>query len=137
MAIPARRRQRMINSAEPFLPGGTQIQQIFLAQTQSHWLFAGLMCLAILPGALVFMLINEYRMIAVTPDAIYILDCGHGSKPRRLLGSVPRGMRFGPVSGLTTRIEINGKRLRVLRAFYPEVIAADAGTASTAAQPQV
>lgn len=102
----ARRKQRAIERAQPLLPPGTEIRQIFGAQTGSPLLLIVLMLLlAILPGALLFSAISRNRWIVVAPDAIYVLDCGHfGMTPKRVLRVLPRSTRLGPLGGVWTKI---------------------------------
>jgi len=106
-------KQRLIERAQPFLPPGTQIRQIFGGETRSPVLFIGLLFLAILPGAIIFMLINRNRIIAVTQDAIYVLSIGSfaWSKPKRVLRVLPRATRFGPASGTWPKINVGPERL--------------------------
>lgn len=133
----SKKKRRMIERAEPLLPSGTQIRQIVTASTRSPFLWIGLaILLAILPGTLVFAMISKNRMIAVSQDAIYVLDCGHfGYRPKGVLRVLPRATRLGPAGGLWTKINAGPEKLW---AGNPaEITAADAeaapyGAATTA-----
>jgi hypothetical protein len=126
-------KQRLIERAQPFLPPGTQIRQIFGGETRSPVLFIGLLFLAILPGAIIFMLINRNRIIAVTQDAIYVLSIGSfaWSKPKRVLRVLPRATRFGPASGTWPKINVGPERLWTSNraGWFAEINAADAEAA--------
>jgi hypothetical protein len=88
----SKKKRRMIERAEPLLPSGTQIRQIVTASTRSPVLWIGLLILlAILPGAFVLTIISKNRIIAVSQDAIYVLDCSHcGYRPKGVLRVLPR-----------------------------------------------
>jgi len=127
-------KQRLIERTQPLLPPGTQIRQIFTGSTQSPFLLFGLMLFfAVLPGAIIFMLINRNRVIAVTQDAVYVLNLGSfaWSKPKRVLRVLPRTTRFGPVGGIWAKINVGTEHLRVgdNAGAYAEVAAADAEAA--------
>ena len=124
----------MIERAQALLPPGAQIRQIFPAGTKGIGLFVVLaLLLAIVPGALLFALINRNRLIAVTADAIYVLDCGHGKKPKRVLLTLPRTTRLGPgSSGIATKILVGSETLWVAQKFRSEIAAADAEISQTA-----
>jgi hypothetical protein len=109
----SKKKRRMIERAEPLLPSGTQIRQIVTASTRSPVLWIGLVILlAILPGALVFTMISKNRIIAVSQDAIYVLDCGHfGYRPKGVLRVLPRATRLGPAGGLWTKINAGPEKL--------------------------
>ena len=125
-----KKKQRLIERAQPVLPAGTEIRQIFSATTRSPYLLFGLMFLFILPGAIIFWTINRGRMIAITKDAIYVLNCGNfaWSKPKRVLRVLPRTTRFGPVSGMFAKIQVGPEHLWMgdNAGAYAEIAAADA-----------
>jgi hypothetical protein len=74
---------------------GEPIQAVIGTQTASARL-AGL------TGFLVFLSLNEYRIIAVTPSRIVVLDAGKTSikKARGMVTKLPRSTRLGPGSGV-------------------------------------
>ena len=58
-----------MNLPTPFLQPGEQVQVVFGAQTASQYLAA-------LGGVLFFLGLNKYRIFAVTPTRILVLDAG-------------------------------------------------------------
>ena len=70
----------------------------------------------------------EYRCVAVTQDAIYVLDSPKlwgGAKPTSVLNTLPRHTQLGPVSGRWGQLTLLGQRYWVKRRFQEEVAAAD------------
>lgn len=70
----------------------------------------------------------RYRCVAVTQDAIYVLDApklSGGARPQSIAGTLPRQTLLGPVSGRWGQITVLGERHWVKRRFQAEVIAAD------------
>lgn len=122
-------RDSMQQSSAQFLQPGEAIQEVFGAQTASQWLAA-------LSGFLVFLSLNHYRIFAVTPQRIVVLDAGKFSmsKARGIVAELPRSTRLGPPSGgLWHVIPVGNENLRVHRRFFKDIEAADAGAASAAA----
>ena len=113
-------RDSMLTSATPFLRPGEPVQAIFGAQTASQWLAA-------LTGIFVFLGFNHYRIVAVTPARIVVLDAGKASmkKARGVVMELPRSTQLGPATGLWHRIPAGQETLRVHRRFYKELKAAD------------
>jgi hypothetical protein len=71
----------------------------------------------------------KYRCVAVTQDAIYVLDSyklSGGAKPTSILGTLPRHTQLGPVAGRWGQLTLLGKRHWVKGRFFDEIIAADA-----------
>ncbi|MGH3150641.1 MAG: hypothetical protein ACRDOB_07920 [Streptosporangiaceae bacterium] len=118
-------RDAMRESAAPYLRPGEPIQAVFGAQTASP-LLAGL------TGIFVFLGLNKYRIIAVTPDRIVVLDAGKSSmkKARGVVTELPRSTRLGPGTGAWHQVQAGTEKLRVARRFYKDIDAAD--TALTA-----
>lgn len=114
-------RDSMRDSAAQYLQPGEPIQAVIGAQTASQWL-AGL------TGILVFLSFNRYRIIAVTPARIVVLDAGKTSikRARGVVTELPRSTRLGPGTGLWHRIPAGGETLRVHRRFFKDLDAADA-----------
>ncbi len=114
-------RDSMRESAAPFLRPGEPIQAVFGAQTASP-LLAGL------AGVFVFLGLNKYRILAVTPTRIVVLDAGKTSMKtaRGVLTELPRSTRLGPGTGTWQQIPAGGEKLRVHRRFYKDLDAADA-----------
>jgi hypothetical protein len=117
-------RDSMRDSAAQYLPPGEPIQAVIGAQTASAWLAA-------LTGALVFLGLNRYRIIAVTPTRIVVLDAGKTSmkKARGVVTELPRSTRLGPGSGVWHRVPAGSETLRVHRRFFKDLETADAALA--------
>ncbi len=111
-------RDLMRDSAASYLRPGETVQAVFGAQTRS----------AYLAGGLLFILLNKYRIFAVTNERILILDSGRWSM-RKAIGVVtelPRSTRLGPATGIWHVIPANAENLRVHRRFFKDIEAADA-----------
>lgn len=118
-------RADLVAASLPFLPAGADIQQAFIAQSAPSFAY---FVLTYLTG---FMGRNTYRCVAVTGDAIYVLDStkwSGGAKPCRLAGEMPRSTRLGPVSGRWARVELLGQTHWVHRRFFNQIAAADQHT---------
>ncbi len=115
-------RDDMAASAAPFLQPGEPIQAIFGAQTASQWMAA-------LTGIFVFLGLNKYRIVAVTPARIVVLDAGKVSmkKARGVVTELPRSTRLGPGTGLWHVVPAGPEKLRVHRRFFKDLETADAG----------
>jgi hypothetical protein len=98
------------------------VQAVIGAQTASRWLaaFGGLF---LFPGR------NRYRILAVTPDRIVVLDAGRLSlkRARGVITELPRSTRLGPGSGLWHQVNIGPETICVHRRFYPDLDFADFG----------
>lgn len=71
---------------------------------------------------------NKYRCVAVTSEAIYILDStkwSGGAKPQALVGQMPRKTRLGPVSGRWAEVDLLGERHWVHKRFHDQIRTAD------------
>jgi hypothetical protein len=113
-------RDSMRDSAAQFLQPGEQIQAVVGAQTASQWLAA-------LTGIFVFLGFNKYRILAVTPGRILVLDAGKTSMKtaRGVVLELPRSTRLGPGSGIWHRIPAGSETLRVHRRFFKDIETAD------------
>lgn len=113
-------RDAMTQSAAPYLQPGEPVQAVFGAQTASQWMAA-------LTGWLLFLSLNKYRIVVVTPARILVLDAGKMSmkKARGVVVELPRATRLGPGSGLWHRIPAGDETLRVHRRFFKDIEAAD------------
>ncbi len=118
-------RDTMRSSAAQYLRPGEPIQAVIGAQTASQWL-AGL------TGIFVFLGLNHYRIIAVTPARIVVLDAGKVSmsKARGVVTELPRSTQLGPAAGLWHRIPAGDETLRVHRRFFNDIQTADSVTAT-------
>jgi hypothetical protein len=105
---------------EPFLPPGTVIRHVFGARPYP----------VLLPGLVrlpLAVLLGD-RIVAVTDDAIHVLRASPWRtwRPTRLLRTLPRNSRLGPIEGMFhAPIRLGGETLRVPWSFYPAVEAAD------------
>jgi hypothetical protein len=110
----------MRDSAAQYLRPGEPVQAVIGAQTASQWLAA-------LTGFFVFLGLNRYRILAVTPNRILVLDAGKTSMKtaRGVVTELPRSTRLGPGQGLWLRIPAGNENLRVHRRFFKDVETAD------------
>ena len=117
-------RDSMRDSAAQFLQPGESVQAVIGAQTASQWLAA-------LTGIFVFLGFNHYRILAVTPTRIMVLDAGKVSmkKARGVVMELPRSTRLGPGTGLWHQIPAGSENLRVHRRFFKDIETADTATA--------
>jgi hypothetical protein len=115
-------RDSMRSSAAAYLRPGECVQAVIGAQTASQWV-------AMLGGFLLFLGLNRYRILVVTPDRIVVLDAGKLSlkKARGVVAELPRTTRLGPGSGLWHPVKAGEETLRVHRRFYPDLDFADFG----------
>ena len=113
-------RDSMRDSAAQYLQPGEPIQAVIGAQTASQWLAA-------LTGFFVFLSLNRYRILVVTPARIVVLDAGKTGmkKARGVVGELPRSTRLGPGTGLWHRIPAGSENLRVHRRFFKDLETAD------------
>ena len=113
-------RGSMRDSAAQYLRPGEPIQAVIGAQTASQWLAA-------LTGFFVFLGLNRYRILAVTPVRIVVLDTGKTSmkKARGVVMELPRSTRLGPGTGMWHQIPAGSETLRVNRRFFKDLETAD------------
>jgi hypothetical protein len=113
-------RDSMRESAAQYLRPGEPIQAVIGAQTASQWLAA-------LTGFFVFLGLNRYRILAVTPTRIVVLDAGKTSMKtaRGVVTELPRSTRLGPGTGMWHQIPAGSETLRVHRRFFKDLEAAD------------
>ena len=110
----------MRESAAQYLRPGEPIQAVIGAQTASQWL-AGL------TGIFVFLGLNHYRILAVTPSRIVVLDAGKSSMKtaRGVVTELPRSTRLGPGTGVWHCVQVGRENLRIHRRFFKDIQAAD------------
>ncbi len=113
-------RDNMRSSAAQYLQPDEPLQAVIGAQTASQWVAA-------LTGWLVFLGLNKYRILAVTPTRILVLDAGKVtmSKARGVVMELPRSTRLGPGTGLWHQIPAGAETLRVHRRFFKDIETAD------------
>jgi hypothetical protein len=115
-------RKDLVERATPFLPGGSVVRQAFIYQTAPSF---GFFMLTYVAGITAW---NKYRCVAVTDDAIHVLEStksSGGARPERLLGTLPRRTRLGPASGRWAQLSILGERCWVHTRFHDQIAAAD------------
>ena len=113
-------RDSMRESVTQYLRPGEQVQAVIGAQTASQWLAA-------LTGVFMFLGLNHYRILAVTPTRIVVLDAGKASmtKARGVVTELPRATRLGPGTGIWHKIPAGEETLRVHRRFFKDIETAD------------
>jgi len=129
-AAPSGRRADLVRRSAPLLPSNSEIQQVFIYQTAPNFF---VFVLVYLTGLAVFW--AKYRCVAVTRDAIYVLESSKpsgGAKPQRLIGTLPRRTELGPVSGRWGQMELIGERCWVHKRFHDQIAAADREAGFTA-----
>jgi hypothetical protein len=119
-------RDSMRDSAAAYLRPGETVQAVIGAQTASQ-------LVAAVSGVFLFLGLNRYRIIAVTPQRVLILDAGRASmnKAHGVVAELPRSTRLGPPSGLWHVIPAAGENLRVHRRFFKDIETADSTFAAT------
>jgi hypothetical protein len=116
-------RNDLVARSAPFLPSGSQVRQAFICQSAPNFAF---FVITSLTGLTMFWI--RYRCVVVTQDAISVLESSKpsgGSRPKSLVGVLPRHTQLGPVSGRWTRLDILGERHWVHKRFRREIAAAD------------
>jgi hypothetical protein len=118
-------RDSMRDSAAQYLRPGEPVQVVIGAQTASQWLAA-------LTGIFVFLGLNHYRILAVTPARIVVLDAGRVSmkEARGVVMELPRSTRLAPGAGLWHQVPAGNETLRVHRRFFKDIETADAAAAA-------
>ena len=120
-------RDAMRDSAVPYLEPGEPVQAVIGAQTASQYLAA-------ITGVFVFLGLNRYRILAVTPTRIVVLDAGKVSmkRARGAVMELPRSTRLGPATGLWHQIPAGQETLRVHRRFFKDIESADSVVTASA-----
>ncbi|PXX70827.1 hypothetical protein DFR70_101248 [Nocardia tenerifensis] len=116
-------RRDLVERSAPFLPEGSEIRQAFICQAAPNFLF---FVITYLTGLTMFWI--EYRCVAVTQGAIYILESSKlsgGASPQRLIGTLPRQTQLGPVSGRWGKLTLLDRPHWVHKRFHPQIAAAD------------
>ena len=118
-------RDTMRDSAAQYLRPGEPVQAVVGAQTASQWLAA-------LTGFFVFLGLNRYRILAVTPTRIVVLDAGKSSmkKARGVVMELPRSTRLGPGTGMWHQVPAGEEKLRVHRRFFKDMQIVDSEAAA-------
>jgi hypothetical protein len=69
-----------------------------------------------------------YRCVAITDDAIYVLDAPRlsgGANPRSVIATLPRHTQLGPVHGRWGEFTLLGQRHWIKQRFQDQITAAD------------
>jgi hypothetical protein len=113
-------RDSMRDSAAAYLRPGEAVQAVLGAQTASQ-------LVAAVSGVFLFLGLNRYRIVVVTPQRVLILDAGRASMKtaRGVVAELPRSTRLGPASGVWHVIPAAGENLRVHRRFFKDIETAD------------
>ncbi|MEV6702604.1 hypothetical protein AB0M68_36660 [Streptomyces sp. NPDC051453] len=116
-------RTDLVERSAPFLPEGSEIRQVFICQAAPSFIF---FLITYLTGLTMFWI--KYRCVAVTKDAIYVLESSKlsgGAKPQSLAATLPRRTQLGPVSGRWGQMNLLGECHWIHKRFHHEVAAAD------------
>ncbi|MDQ2983941.1 MAG: hypothetical protein M3R70_08485 [Actinomycetota bacterium] len=115
-------REKIRESAAPFVEQGETIQAVFNAQTgpNPNWVF-------LTP---IIMFFAKYVVVVVTDRRILILRASafRPTVAKSVAGELPRRTKLGPLSGLWGSIDLDGTRYWVHRRFFKDVDAADAAS---------
>jgi hypothetical protein len=116
--------EQLAERASPHLPAGSEVRQAFVCQTASSFALFVINWMTALTMPWI-----TYRCVAVTQDAIYVLDApsiSGGANPRSIVATLPRRTRLGPVSGRWGQFTLLGQRHWIKERFQPQIVAADA-----------
>ena len=116
-------RPDLVDHSAPFLPEGSEIRQVFICQAAPNFAF---FFITYLTGLTMFWI--KYRCVAITLDAIYVLESSKlsgGAKPQSLVGTLPRHTQLGPVSGRWAQVNLLGERHWVHKRFHDVINDAD------------
>ena len=116
-------RPDLVDHSAPFLPEGSEIRQVFICQAAPNYAY---FLITYLTGLTMFWI--KYRCVAITLDAIYVLESSKlsgGAKPQSLVGTLPRHTQLGPVSGRWAQVNLLGERHWVHKRFHDVINDAD------------
>jgi hypothetical protein len=108
--------------ASRFLPAGVEIRHIVRGQIFSPW-----WRLIPILGNFYISPVQGYRIVAVTDDAMYVLAATYWFRwqPKRLVTTLPRETRFGPLRGPATRLTLGAEAFWLFWRFYVDARASD------------
>lgn len=119
-------RDRIRETAQPFLEPGENVQATFAAQTGPNpkWFFL----------TVLIMFFAKYFAIVVTDRRILVLRTSsfRPAAAKDVAATASRETKLGPVSGLWGEITLDGAKYYVHRRYFKDVEAADAARGSTA-----
>lgn len=114
----------LVARATPLLPPGSRVRHAFICQAAPNFAYFFINWAT---GLTMFMI--KYRCVAITDDAIFVMDSpslSGGARPTSILGKMPRHTQLGPVSGSWGEVTLLGEKHWVKRRFQGEITAADA-----------
>jgi hypothetical protein len=106
------------------LPPGSEVQQAFVCQTATNFVIFVINWLNGLTLGLI-----TYRCVAVTSDAIYVLDAHRlsgGATPRSVVATLLRHTQLGPVHGRWSEFSLLGQRYLSKQRSQDQITKADA-----------
>ena len=110
--------------AAAVLPPGSEVRQAFICQTAASF---ALFVINWMTGLTMPWI--TYRCIAITQDAIFVLDAPRlsgGATPRSVVARLPRHTPLGPVQGRWGQFTLLGQRYWIKRRFQDQIAQADA-----------
>ena len=113
----------LIQRSAPLLPAGSEVRHALICQTAPSFAF---FVTNWATGLTMFWI--RYRCVAVTQDAIYVVNApklSGGARPQAIAATLPRHTQLGPVSGRWGQINLLGERHWVKKRFQSEIVAAD------------
>lgn len=113
-------RDKLRERTQPLLEPGEEIHGIFLAQAGvSPWLMG---------VSWLFTFKMKYRIVAVTDRNVVLLDASRWkpAAPKSVVARLPRSTRFGALSGVWAKVDLQGETFYVHKRFHKDVAAADA-----------
>jgi hypothetical protein len=113
-------RDNIAKGAQPHLEQGEQIRHVFVAQTgpSPYWAFL---------TYFIWFAVQVYDVVVTDRNVVFFrASFWRQSNPKYIEGRFPRNMRFGPMTGLWGKMEIDGRKFWVHKRFHKDVAAADA-----------
>jgi hypothetical protein len=110
-------RRDLVERSAPFLPPGSEIRQACIAQAAPSFI---LFIITYLTGLTMFWI--KYRCVAITQDAIYVLEStklSGGARPHSMVGTMPRRTQLGPASGRWAKSSCSGSATGFTNASTP------------------
>ena len=114
----------LVERATALLPPGSPVRHAFVCQTAPNFAF---FVANWATGLTMFWI--TYRCVAVTDDAIYVMDSpplSGGARPTSVIATLPRRTQLGPVAGRWGQFQLVGERYWVKKRFQQELTDADA-----------
>ncbi len=115
-------RDKLSKRVQPYLEPGEQVRHVWIGQTGPNpwW---------VLVSALIVLFVGKYYIFAVTDRGIWVFNSRkmkmEPNSKRPVALRLPRGTRFGPLSGLWDKTQVQGERVWIGKRFHKDVAAAD------------